>query len=379
MKKRLPILAAAAFLMAAMPLKAIETTASHALLMDADTGYVMLDKQAHQPMPPASMSKLMTAYMVFEALQAGELSLEDEWTVSANAWRKGGAKSGGSTMFLEPNQTVKVKDLLRGIIVQSGNDACIVIAENMAGSEEVFAALMTAKGKEIGLESAVFKNATGLPEAGHAMSAYDLALLARKIISTFPEYYSIYSEREFAFNGIKQGNRNPLLYALEGADGLKTGHTEGSGYGLTGSVKTPDGRRLIVVLNGLRSMTDRATESRHIIGWGQSAFENISFYQTGAVVDLVPVWLGKSKTVPAVLKEPAAITLMKGQRGGLEATIRYNAPVKAPVKKGQELGSVSISSNGEVVKTVPLVAAEDVARTGYLGKLKAVISRFIGG
>ena len=254
MKRQLFLTLLASSIIVSVQAHAFDTTAKNALLMDAETGYVMLNKNADVPMPPASMSKLMTAYMIFDALKSGELSMDTEFTVSENAWRKGGAKSGSSTMFLKPNQKVKIKDLIRGIIVQSGNDACIVAAENMAGSEEIFADIMTRKAKDLGLSNASFKNATGLPQKGHEMSAADLAKLAQAIIRDFPEYYSIYSEKEFKYNGIKQGNRNPLLYGIEGADGLKTGHTEASGYGLTGSVKTADGRRLIMVINGLKSM-----------------------------------------------------------------------------------------------------------------------------
>ncbi len=353
---------------------AFDTTAKNALLMDAETGYVMLNKNADVPMPPASMSKLMTAYMIFDALKSGELSMDTEFTVSENAWRKGGAKSGSSTMFLKPNQKVKIKDLIRGIIVQSGNDACIVAAENMAGSEEIFADIMTRKAKDLGLSNASFKNATGLPQKGHEMSATDLAKLAQAIIRDFPEYYSIYSEKEFKYNGIKQGNRNPLLYGIEGADGLKTGHTEASGYGLTGSVKTADGRRLIMVINGLKSMKDRSTESKRLIGWGMAAFENVTMYRSGQVVDTVPVWLGTVSEVPATVEVPLTVTVMKGPEPDVKAEIHYMQPVSAPVQKGQKLGQVIVRGPDNQVKTADLIAAESVEKVGYWGKLKAVIS-----
>lgn len=353
---------------------AFDTTAKNALLMDAETGYVMLNKNADVPMPPASMSKLMTAYMIFDALKSGELSMDTEFTVSENAWRKGGAKSGSSTMFLKPNQKVKIKDLIRGIIVQSGNDACIVAAENMAGSEEIFADIMTRKAKDLGLSNASFKNATGLPQKGHEMSATDLAKLAQAIIRDFPEYYSIYSEKEFKYNGIKQGNRNPLLYGIEGADGLKTGHTEASGYGLTGSVKTADGRRLIMVINGLKSMKDRSTESKRLVGWGMAAFENVTMYRSGQVVDTVPVWLGTVSEVPATVEVPLTVTVMKGSEPDVKAEIHYMQPVSAPVQKGQKLGQVIVRGPDNQVKTADLIAAESVEKVGYWGKLKAVIS-----
>lgn len=374
MKRQLFLTLLASSVIVSVQAHAFDTTAKNALLMDAETGYVMLNKNADVPMPPASMSKLMTAYMIFDALKSGELSMDTEFTVSENAWRKGGAKSGSSTMFLKPNQKVKIKDLIRGIIVQSGNDACIVAAENMAGSEEIFADIMTRKAKDLGLSNASFKNATGLPQKGHEMSATDLAKLAQAIIRDFPEYYSIYSEKEFKYNGIKQGNRNPLLYGIEGADGLKTGHTEASGYGLTGSVKTADGRRLIMVINGLKSMKDRSTESKRLIGWGMAAFENVTMYRSGQVVDTVPVWLGTVSEVPATVEVPLTVTVMKGSEPDVKAEIHYMQPVSAPVQKGQKLGRVIVRGPDNQVKTADLIAAESVEKVGYWGKLKAVIS-----
>ena len=374
MKRQLFLTLLASSVIVSVQAHAFDTTAKNALLMDAETGYVMLNKNADVPMPPASMSKLMTAYMIFDALKSGELSMDTEFTVSENAWRKGGAKSGSSTMFLKPNQKVKIKDLIRGIIVQSGNDACIVAAENMAGSEEIFADIMTRKAKDLGLSNASFKNATGLPQKGHEMSATDLAKLAQAIIRDFPEYYSIYSEKEFKYNGIKQGNRNPLLYSIEGADGLKTGHTEASGYGLTGSVKTADGRRLIMVINGLKSMKDRSTESKRLVGWGMAAFENVTMYRSGQVVDTVPVWLGTVSEVPATVEVPLTVTVMKGPEPDVKAEIHYMQPVSAPVQNGQKLGQVIVRGPDNQVKTADLIAAESVEKVGYWGKLKAVIS-----
>lgn len=358
--------------------EAFETKAKYALLMDADTGYVMLDKKADIPMPPASMSKLMTAYIIFEQLKSGKLTPDTEFTVSENAWRKGGAKSGSSTMFLKPNQKVKVKDLLRGIIVQSGNDACIVAAENIAGTEDVFADIMTRKAHDLGMKTASFKNATGLPQTGHEMSAKDLAILAQALIREFPEYYPIYSEREFKYNGIKQGNRNPLLYEVPGADGLKTGHTQASGFGLTGSVKTPDNRRLIMVINGLNSMSDRRTESKRVIGWGIGAFENITMYGTDSVVAQVPVWLGTSATVTAGVAHPLSVTVPKSGTPDVRAEITYKEPVTAPITAGQVLGKVIVRGPDNQVQTADLIAKQDIAKVGYFGKLKAVVLSWFG-
>lgn len=351
-----------------------DTKAKSAILIDADTHYVIVDKNADEPMPPASMSKLMTAYMLFDALKKGKITMDDEFIVSDNAWKKGGAKSGSSTMFLNPKSKVKVKDLLRGIIVQSGNDACIVAAENMAGSEEAFALLMTKKAKDLGLKHSTFKNATGLPEEGHEMSPRDLAMLAQIIINEFPEYYSIYSEKEFKYNGIKQGNRNPLLYSMPGADGLKTGHTEKSGYGLTGSVKTPDGRRLIMVVNGLKSMNERAEESRKIMGWGVAGFENVKLFEKEHSIEEIPVWLGKDKTVSAVVGKDVLITIPKGYADELTVKIFYDSPVMAPVSKGQKLGTMVINAPEQASYSYDLVAATDVEKAGIIGKIIAVIS-----
>lgn len=360
------------------PAAAMETSARQALLMDADTGYVMLDKKSDTLMPPASMSKLMTGYVVFDRIKSGQLSLEDEFIVSENAWRKGGTKSGGSTMFLNPHQRVKVIDLLRGMVIQSGNDACITLAENIAGSEEVFADLMNKKAKEIGLKDSVFKNATGLPDKGHLMSSRDLAVLAQVIINHFPDHYAMYSERNFKFNGINQGNRNPLLYDLPGADGLKTGHTEASGYGLTGSVKGIDGRRLILVINGLKSMKDRAAESRRLINWGMASFINQKIVAENQKLDDIPVWMGRGKTVSAVAGKPLLITVPRGAELTPEIKIAYDAPVAAPVARGQKLGTITVSLPGRDVLTADLVAGEDVKKVGFFGKIKTLCLSAIG-
>ena len=357
---------------------AFDTKAKYALLMDSDTGYVMLNKDADVAMPPASMSKLMTAYLIFEQLKSGKITEDTEFSVSENAWRKGGVKSGSSTMFLKPGERVKIKDLLRGIIVQSGNDACIVAAEGIAGSEDVFADIMTRKAKELGLKNSTFKNATGLPQTGHEMSSFDLAKLARALIHDFPEYYSIYSEKEFKYNGIKQGNRNPLLYEVSGADGLKTGHTQASGFGLTGSVKTTDGRRLIMVINGLKSMADRREESKRLIGWGMGSFENITMYHQKDIVDEVPVWLGVVKTVPLTVSKDLTVTVPKGAEPDIKAEIHYKTPVQAPIFKGQKLGSIIVHGPDNQNKSADLIAASDAAKVGYFGKLKAVVLSWFG-
>ena len=352
--------------------ESIDTAASHAFLMDADTGFVMLNKNAEEPMPPASMSKLMTAYMIFDALKKGEYTLDSEFVVSDNAWKKGGAKTGSSTMFLNPNQRVKLRDLLRGIIVQSGNDACIVAAENMAGTEEAFANLMTKKGQQLGLKNAVFKNATGLPDPEHLISAHDLARLAKRLIQDFPEYYPIYSEKEFTYNKIKQGNRNPLLYSMPGVDGLKTGHTSKSGFGLTGSMKTYDGRRLIMVINGLKSMDERAQESKKIMSWGISAFENLEILTPEKTIVDVPVWLGVEKTVAAVPEKKLIATAARGETPNIKSVVKYNTPVVAPISKGQKLGTITTYLEDGNKTETDLIAAAPVSRVGFLGKIKTL-------
>ena len=374
MKVKLIATVCVGVLMSATSTMAFDTAAKYALLMDADTGYVMMNKKADIAMPPASMSKLMTAYLIFEQIKAGKLTMDTEFRVSENAWRKGGVKSGSSTMFLKPNQMVKVKDLIRGIIVQSGNDACIVAAENIAGSEEVFADIMNRKAQELGLQNSSFKNATGLPQAGHQMSSFDLAKLAQALIRDFPDYYSIYSEREFTYNKIKQQNRNPLLSEVPGADGLKTGHTQASGFGLTGSVKTPDGRRLIMVLNGLKTMAERREESKRVIGWGTGNFENITMYHPNDVVDTVPVWLGTSPTVALTVADAMTVTVPRGGHPDVKAEIHYNSPVSAPVQKGQKIGKIIVRGPDNQTKISDLIAASDVPKVGYFGKLKAIIS-----
>lgn len=357
---------------------AFETAAKYAYLMDADTGYVMYDKASDVAMAPASMSKLMTAYMIFDALKNEKITLDTEFTVSENAWRKGGAKSGSSTMFLNPNQRVKVRDLLRGIIVQSGNDACIVAAEGLAGSEEVFAALMTQKAKELGLKNSTFANATGLPHPEHLMSSKDLAVLAQAIIRDFPEHYSIYAEKEFTYNKIKQGNRNPLLYTIDGADGLKTGHTEASGYGLTGSVKAKDGRRLIMVVNGLKSMKARSTESQKLMNYGLAGFENVTVFDKNTIVDTIPVWYGESETIEALPAELATMTIERGKSGSVVSKVIYDSPIAAPIVQGQKIGQLVITTGDNQTKVLDLVAAKAVEKVGYFGKMKKMISSWLG-
>lgn len=371
------LLATTCLVCAASVAGAIETKAKNAVLMDFETGEFFYEKNADDPMPPASMSKLMTAYLIFERLKDGRLSPDDVFIVSENAWRKGGAKTGSSTMFLKDKQRVKVKDLLRGIIVQSGNDACIVAAENIAGSEAEFAELANQKAKELGLKNSHFANATGWPNPDHKMSAKDLAVLAHHIIRDFPEYYSIYSEQSFTFNGIRQENRNPLLMLMPGiADGIKTGHTSVSGFGLTGSAKK-NGRRLIMVVNGLKTMKERGDESLRLMNWGFREFSNYAVLKENVKVVSVPVWLGETKSVSAVPAKGLTLTLPKGRQKDIVAHLKYKTPLKAPVKKGQEIASLVLSAPEHADTVIPLYAERDVKRLGYFGRLKETVKHVL--
>ena len=348
---------------------AFETKAQNAILMDFETGEYLFTKNHKKMIAPASMSKLMTVYVLLTKIKEGEISLEDKFVVSEKAWRKGGAASGGSTMFLKIGQEVKVEDLIKGIIIQSGNDACITVAENVAGSEEEFAELLNETAQKIGLENAHFVNSTGLPHPEHRVSVEDLAILARHIIKEFPEFYHFFKEKEFTFNGIKQGNRNPLLYSLKGADGLKTGHTEEAGYCLTGSVTRGD-RRLIEVVAGLESNKERSEETESLMTWGFASFDNYKLFNKNQIMAEVPVWYGTNKTVDAVVDADVVKTIRKSKRNKYSAKVVYDTPVKAPVYKGDKLGEIVISYKDKVVDRYPLVAKDSVAKMGP-------VSRFI--
>ena len=358
--------------------KAIETKARNMILMDYETGQYLYTKDAEKMIPPASMSKLMTVYILFSKLGDGSLSLDDTFTVSENAWRKGGAASGGSTMFLALGSKVRVEDLLKGIIIQSGNDACIVAAENLAGSEEDFADMMNKKAKEIGLNNSHFENATGLPHPDHRMSVEDLAKLSRRIISEYPQYYHLFSQKEFVYNNIRQGNRNPLLYNMPYADGLKTGHTEEAGFCLTASAKKGD-RRLISVMTGLGSMKERSEEADKIMSWGFREFDNYTILKKGSKVADIPVWYGVSKDVPMIVSEDVVRTLKKSKADDVKLIASYDKPVKAPVKAGQQLGVVKVELPGQDTLEVPLVAAADVAEVGLWGRIRKNLSYLLLG
>lgn len=353
--------------------EALETPAKQAILMDMETGAILFEKESDFLMPPASMSKLMTVTMLFERLKEGSLKMEDTFPVSEKAWKKGGSK-----MFVEVNKRVSVSDLLRGIIVQSGNDACIVVAEALSGSEEAFAQSMTEHAREIGLSDSTFRNATGWPDPNHRMTARELALLAKYIIQKFPEYYNIFSEKSFKFGKIKQGNRNPLLYTNSGSDGLKTGHTEESGYGIVGS-SIRDGRRLIVVVNGLTSTKERGRESERILEWGFREFGNYELFKKDQEVAKARVWLGSKDLVALTTDADLKVTMSRKNRRDMQVKLVYNEPIPAPIIKGSPVARLVISAPDMKNIEVPLLAAEDVERPGMFRRVTSAIKYVLFG
>ncbi|GAB4352993.1 MAG: D-alanyl-D-alanine carboxypeptidase family protein [Oricola sp.] len=338
-----------------------ETRAEEALLLDANTGTVLFAKNADKPVPPASLAKLMTMEVVFNALKSGRLTMDDTFLVSENAWRKGGAASGGSTMFAELNSSIRLEDLIKGVIVQSANDGCIVIAEGMAGSEENFARLMTARARKIGLEHSVFRNSTGLPDPEQKVTMRDLAKLALHLQTEYPEYYKFYSLREFTWNNILQRNRNPLLAMDIGADGLKTGYTEESGYAIVGSVKR-DGRRLIVAMSGLPDQRSRAEEARKMLDWGVRAFETYKLFDKGEIVGNVRLYGGEQFTMPVTVDKDLEVLLPITDRDNMKGRVVYTGPVMAPVEKGARVATLQISVGNELTQETPLYAAQSVGK-----------------
>ena len=362
-----------AALAAASGALALESPARQVILIDDVTGTVLFEKNADESMAPASMSKIMTIYMVFERLAEGSLKLDDTLPVSEKAWKKGGSK-----MFVGLGKRVSIEDLLRGIIVHSGNDASIVIAEGFAGDEAAFAAEMTRRAREIGLRDSVFTNASGWPEEGHMATARDLAVLTRRTIHDFPQYYPYYAEKSFTYNGIRQGNRNPLLYKDIGADGLKTGHTEAAGYGLAASV-VRDGRRLIVVVNGLGSARKRAYEAERLIEYGFREFGNYTLFEAGETVVEAHVWLGEAATVPLVVEEDLVTTLGRKARRGLQVKAVYDGPVPAPIAKGTPLGRLLVTAPDTDPIEIPLLAGADVEKLGPFRRIGSAVGYLIWG
>lgn len=352
---------------------AFETTASEAILIDESTGTVLFEKNADAITFPSSMTKLMTVYLIFERLADGSLSLDDTLPVSEKAWRMGGSK-----MFVEVDTRVSIADLIRGIVVQSGNDATIVVAEGLAGSEEAFAREMSEKARELGMLSTSYRNASGWPDPEHVTTVRDLAILACATIENFPEYYGFYSETEFTFSDIEQSNRNPLLYAGIGADGLKTGHTEAAGYGLVGSAIQGD-RRLIVVVNGLDSSQARASESQRILEWGFREFETYDLFAAGETVEEAEVWLGESERVPLVLDEDLELTLSRASRRDMTVRVLYEGPIPAPIAEGTPIASLIIESPEMVTVERTLLAGANVGELSFMSHLAASIGYLVFG
>ncbi len=352
-----------------------ESKAPQAILIDARTGRVMYEKDANTAIPPASMSKLMTMIMVFEGLKSGKVKLGQEFVIGEEAWRRGGAASGGSTMYAELNSRIKLSDLIEGVVVQSANDACIAIAMGMAGTEQSFAQKMTARAKELGAVNATFRNATGLPDPEHRMSVRDLSVLARYIITSFPEYYKYYSIPEFTWNKITQQNRNPLLKDYPGADGMKTGYTKEAGYGLVGSALR-DGRRLVMVIGGLKSINERRQEAQKLLDWGFGQFHAVDVYNKGDRVGKARVWGGTERSVDLVLSGDVRVALSQQEQDIAELRLAYTGPLMAPVKAGETVGSVRFLVDGMTVAEVPVETAASVEADPSMWS-RAVDSLFI--
>jgi serine-type D-Ala-D-Ala carboxypeptidase (penicillin-binding protein 5/6) len=336
-----------------------QTLAPTAILIDAESHAVLFEKNADELTAPASMAKTMTIEIVFNELKNGRINLDTEFTVSENAWRKGGAGSGGSAMFAKVNSSVRVEDLLRGIIVQSGNDASIAVAEGLAGTEENFARMMNERAKQLGLTKSTFRNATGYGDPAQKVTVRDLAKLALHIIDTYPDLYKIFGEREFTWNKIRQQNRNPLLAMEIGADGLKTGNIDEAGFGLIGSA-VQNGQRLVLVVNGLKTAKDRANEARKLLEWGFRAFESRQLFAEGQPIGEVQVFGGDRRSLPLVARKPVRVLVNRGESERVSARIVYTGPLKAPVQKGAEVARLRVDRGDMQALEVPLYASEDV-------------------
>ena len=348
-----------------------ETNAREAIVVDYNTGATLLEKDADQPMPTASLSKVMTAYVVFQYLREGRAKLTDMLAVSKEAW-----KTGGSKMFVPYPGSVSIDDLIHGMLIQSGNDACVVLAQGLAGSTAAFVDQMNAEAKKLGLAHSHFADVDGLPDAGHFMSARDLVTLGDHFIRDFPQFYPIVSEKEFTFNGIKQGNRNPLLYKDLGVDGIKTGHTEEAGYGLLVSAKR-NGRRITVLVAGLDSVNQRSREGANLLNWAYRSFEDVAVTKAGQAIDEAPVWYGVQPAVPVSTAKDIEITLPRGERRKLKMTAIYDGAIKAPVAKGQVAGKLEIALPNGKTEEVPLIALAAVQRLGPAGRIAEGLAHYL--
>jgi serine-type D-Ala-D-Ala carboxypeptidase (penicillin-binding protein 5/6) len=354
-----------------------------AILVEAGSGSVLFEKNANELRAPSSMMTLMTAETVFHAIKEGEVKLTDEYHVSENAWRKGGAPAGGPTMFAAIHSKISVDDLLHGAIIQNGNDACMVLAEGIAGNERIFADMMTKRARELGLTQSTFANASGLPDPGNKMTVRELAKLARYIIQTYPDFYKLFGEREFTWNKIRQQSRNPLLLSLEGADGLKTGYTKEGGYGMVASA-VQNGMRLIVVINGLDDPDDRVSEAKKMLEWGFRNFEARTLFAAQQPVGYAKVFGGESRSVKLASSEPIKVMVQKNGSDKLIARVIYSGPVRAPIEPGQPIGVVRVWRGTNVAVEAPVYAAESIARGSTMrraidGASELVIGMFRAG
>lgn len=365
-------LAAAIMALTALPAAAFDTTARAAWVYDVATGTVLMEKDADRAIPPASMSKLMTVYMLFEAIHEGRVSLDTRFPVSTKA-----RQMKGSTMFLNERDRPTVEELIKGIIVLSGNDACVVVAEGLAGTEEAFAREATARAKALGLTETHLTNASGWPDPQHRMSTHDLGVLAQHLITDFPELYKNFALKEYAFDNrapANRHNRNPILGLGIGADGLKTGHTEEAGYGLVGSA-VQDGRRVIFVLSGLGSEKARAEESERIVNWAFRQFTMKTVVPKGERVAWAPVWLGAARRVALTTQDGVNVLIPAGAASGVTAEAVFDGPIEAPITAGQRLGELVVTVPGSVQSRLPLVAADDVPRAGFMGRMQNAAMR----
>ncbi|OJH44161.1 D-alanyl-D-alanine carboxypeptidase family protein [Paracoccus sp. SM22M-07] len=364
------LLKVAALIALAAPAQAFDTNATSAWVYDVQTGTVLMEKDADKPIPPASMSKLMTLYMLFEALDEGRVQMDTQLPVSSRA-----RAMGGSTMFLNELDRPTVEQLIKGIIVLSGNDACVVVAEGLAGTEDAFARQMTERGKQIGLENSTFKNSNGWPAPEHRMTTHDLGTVARLLIEKFPEYYEYFGMTEFQYEDrapSNRYNRNPLLKLNIGADGLKTGHTQEAGYGLVGSA-VQDGRRVIFVISGLDTERARAEESERIVNWAFRQFTMQSLVPAGETVVDAPVWLGTEGSVGLTTEKGVNVLVPAGAQDQVKVEVVYDSPLPAPITKGQQVGQLVVTIPGTRDTVTPLVATQDVPEAGFMGRMKGAV------
>lgn len=357
----------------------MDTTAAQAIVIDHHSGRVILEKNADELVYPSSMTKIMTAYMIFERLKNGAIQLDTPIMISEKAW-----KMGGSKMFISVNSTVSVRDLLHGVIIQSGNDACIALAEGVSGSEDLFAAEMTQRARELGASKTTFKNASGWPDPDHLTTVRDLSLIARHVINDYPQHYAIFGEKEFTYNDITQPNRNPLLYTNIGCDGLKTGFTDIGQYSLVASAKElePDGteKRFTLVINGLKSMKARAEEATKLMTWAMKNFAGVCAVKAGQVVETAPVWLGTEDNVPLTIAKDCRITIPLIAKKDVQVQTVYDRPLNAPLEAGQVVGKVIVTAPTlEAPIEIPLITAVEVKKAGFFKRITASISYLIWG